>query len=235
MVMKSYGARLDKFIAKTLGYQGNQVKLLLAKGQVRLDNQITYDGETLIGKFSKIEVEGQLLRNETPIYLMLHKPVGVVSATFDDEHTTALSLLPKQYHHLHIAGRLDLNSSGLLLFTNDGKWSKKLSHPQTKLPKYYTVGVAKAITDEQIAGFKEGVYFAFEDITTAPATLSKINQTKAQVVLKEGRYHQIKRMFGHFRNPVLSIHRTQIGPFTLPDDLKPGEFRLINHPNVDSL
>jgi len=226
----SYAARLDKFISQELGYKKRQVQLLLARGLVILDDVVCYQGERLIGQFSKLEVEGRLLRHHTPIYLMLHKPAGIVSATVDDKHTTALELLPSKYHNLHIAGRLDLQSTGLLLLTNDGQWSRKITQPDTKLPKHYTVTVANPITQEQVDGFAEGIYFAFEDLTTAPAQLSIIAATRAQVILKEGRYHQIKRMFGHFRNPVLSIHRTQVGHIKLAADLAPGDYRVVSDP-----
>ena len=228
--MVSYAARLDKFISQQLGYKKRQVQLLLARGLVSLDDVICYQGEQIIGQFSKLEVEGKVLRHQMPIYLMLYKPVGVVSATQDDKHTTALDILPSKYSGLHIAGRLDLQSTGLLLLTNDGQWSRQITQPDTKLPKHYSVTVANPITQEQVDGFTSGIYFAFEDLTTAPAQLNITTDTTAKVILKQGRYHQIKRMFGHFRNPVLSIHRTQIGHIKLPADLAPGDYRVVSDP-----
>ena len=228
--MVSYAARLDKFISQELGYKKRQVQLLLARGLVTLDDVVCYQGDQLIGQFSKLEVEGKLLRHHTPTYLMLHKPAGIVSATVDDKHTTVLDLLPSKYRGLHIAGRLDLQSTGLLLLTNDGQWSRKITQPGTKLPKHYTVTVANPITQEQVDGFTEGIYFAFEDLTTAPAQLDMITATSALVILEEGRYHQIKRMFGHFRNPVLSIPCTQIGHIILAADLAPVDPRVVSDP-----
>ena len=228
--MVSYAARLDKFISQELGYKKRQVQLLLARGLVTLDDVICYQGDQLIGQFSKLEVEGRLLRHHTPIYLMLHKPAGIVSATVDDKHTTVLDLLPSKYCGLHIAGRLDLQSTGLLLLTNDGQWSRKITQPDTKLPKHYTVTVGNLITQEQVDGFAEGIYFAFEDLTTAPAQLSITATKSAHVILNQGRYHQIKRMFGHYSNPVLSIHRTQVGHIKLPTDLAPGDYRVVSDP-----
>jgi len=237
--MVSYASRLDKFISQQLGCKKRQVQLLLARGLVRLDDVVCYDGEQLIGQFSKLEVEGVLLRHHKPVYLMLYKPAGIVSATVDDKHTTVLDILPSQYCGLHIAGRLDLQSTGLLLLTNDGQWSRQITQPNTKLSKHYTVSTANPITQEQVDGFARGIYFAFEDLTTAPAQLEVINTpsdasdttaTTAQVILQEGRYHQIKRMFGYFRNPVLSIHRTQIGHIKLPANLAVGGYRVVSDP-----
>ncbi len=228
--MVSYAARLDKFISQELSYKKRQVQLLLARGVVVVDDAVCFNGQQIIGQFSKVEVQGKLLRHHEPIYLMLYKPAGIVSATIDDQHTTALQLLPTKYHHLHIAGRLDLHSTGLLLLSNDGQWSRKITQPQTKLAKYYTVEVAYPITQEQVEGFNAGIYFAFENLTTAPAQLYVTSQTTAQVILNEGRYHQIKRMFGHFRNPVLSIHRTQVGHIKLPTDFLPGDYKEVSDP-----
>lgn len=228
--MVSYATRLDKFISQQLSFKKRQVQLLLARGLVTLDNVTCFDGEQVIGQFSKVEVDGKVLRHFEPIYLLLYKPAGIVSATLDKEHTTALELLPACYHHLHIAGRLDLQSTGLLLLTNDGKWSRKITQPDTKLAKHYTVTVANPITQAQVEGFNQGIYFAFEDLTTAPAQLHATSQTSAQVILEEGRYHQIKRMFGHYQNPVLSIHRTQVGHIKLPLDFVPGDYKVVSDP-----
>ena len=228
--MVSYVARLDKFISQALGYKKRQVQLLLARGLVSVDDVICYEGQQRIGQFSKIEIEGQLLMQHTPIYLMLHKPAGIVSATVDDKHTTVLDILPSKYQGLHIAGRLDRHSTGLLLLTNNGQWSRQITQPNTKLPKHYTVTVANPITQAEIDAFARGIYFAFEDLTTAPAQLTITATTSAHIILHEGRYHQIKRMFGHFRNPVLSIHRTQVGAIKLPADLPAGGYRVVSDP-----
>jgi len=230
----SYSTRLDKFVGQQLSYKKRQVQLLLAQGLVTLDEKVCYHGEQLIGQFSKVEVdldgEHRVLRHNNPVYVMLHKPAGVVSATIDDQHTTVLDLLPPEYHSLHIAGRLDLSSTGLLLLTNDGQWSRQITQPDTKLAKYYNVTVANPITQAQVDAFAQGIYFSFEDLTTAPAQLHLHTATSAQVILQEGRYHQIKRMFGHFRNPVLSIHRTQIGHIKLPQSLAAGDYRVVSDP-----
>jgi 16S rRNA pseudouridine516 synthase len=132
-------------------------------------------------------------------------------------------------HRLHIVGRLDLNSSGLLLLTNDGRWSRQLTEPQNKVAKVYRVTLANPIRPEQISdyveAFTQGMYFPFENITTRPAGLNVLSEYVAEVTLEEGRYHQIKRMFGRFRNPVVGLHRLAIGSVILDDALMPGESR----------
>jgi 16S rRNA pseudouridine516 synthase len=126
---------------------------------------------------------------------------------------------------LHIAGRLDFNTTGLMLLTNDGQWSRRLTLPGNKLPKVYLVETAEPIGPEYVATFARGIYFAFEDLTTQPAHLELLGSCSARLTLTEGRYHQVKRMFGHFRNRVTALHRESIGPIRLDPALHPGQYR----------
>jgi 16S rRNA pseudouridine516 synthase len=103
---------------------------------------------------------------------------------------------------LHIAGRLDFNTTGLMLITNDGSWSRRLTQPQTKLPKVYYVETEQEIGPQYAITFAEGLYFAFENLTTQPAQLEVLGPKAARLSIVEGRYHQVKRMFGHFNNKV---------------------------------
>ena len=164
---------------------------------------------------------------------MLHKPPGCVSATQDLEHPTVLDLLnePDQ-HELHIAGRLDFNTSGLMLITNDGQWSRHVTQPQTKMPKVYYVETEQEIGPEYISKFIEGVYFAFEDLTTQPAELELLGPCSARLSIVEGRYHQVKRMFGYFNNKVVLLHRESIGPLVLDSQLAPGEYRALSDQEI---
>lgn len=138
-------------------------------------------------------------------------------------------------HELHIAGRLDLNSSGLLLLTNDSRWSEALMSPEQKVDKVYRVTLANPLSEEYIAAFAQGMYFAFEDIITQPAKLVILDSHLAEVTLNEGKYHQIKRMFGRFRNPVVELHRLSIGDITLDEALSPGESRMLTVEEVASI
>jgi 16S rRNA pseudouridine516 synthase len=157
---------------------------------------------------------------------MLNKPAGVVSATVDTQHTTVIDLLTEDYRaELHIVGRLDFNATGLMLLTNDGQWSQSISQPARKLLKRYRVIVENPLTPEYVSEFQRGMYFAYEDITTRPAELTILSDYSAEVGLVEGRYHQLKRMFGHFDNKVLSIHRIAVGPLHLDERLLAGKSR----------
>lgn len=228
--------RLDRFISLKTGIPKNDVRLLLAQKRVRVNNEIADNAQRLVDQFSLISLDEKILQNKKPIYLMMHKPKGVISATKDNQHQTVIDLLREsaelqitqdEIEELHIVGCLDLNSSGLLLLTNDSAWSKQLMSPEQKVEKVYQVTVEKPISNECIEAFAAGMYFPFEDITTKPAKLERLSDTLAKVTLTEGKYHQIKRMFGRFRNPVLSLHRVKIGNYDLDSEIKPGEIRFL--------
>lgn len=234
--MQSKRARLDRFISHHLGVNRKDVRLMLAQQRVSVDGVIALDIDQCVNEFSRIIVDEQVLQANTPAYVMLNKPVGVVSATKDEQHRTVVDLLERaDKTSLHIVGRLDLNSSGLLLLTNDGRWSRQLTSPQNKVTKTYRVTLENAISADYIEAFESGMYFAYEDITTQPAKLEIITDYIAQVSLIEGRYHQIKRMFGRFRNPVLQLHRTSIGQLLLDPKLAPGQSRDLTEQEVRNI
>ncbi|MCP5163394.1 MAG: 16S rRNA pseudouridine(516) synthase [Hahellaceae bacterium] len=234
--MQSNKARLDRFISAKTGICRGDLRLILAQKRVRVDGEVVTTMNYVVNQFSRIELDDQLLQDKQPRYLMLNKPVGVVSATQDAQHKTVVDLLdPALREDLHIVGRLDLNSSGLVLLTNDGEWSRCLMAPEAKVAKVYEVQVEQPISDDCIRAFAEGMYFAFEDLTTRPARLEKMNDTLAKVTLTEGRYHQIKRMFGRFRNKVVALHRVSVGPIRLDGALAPGESRALTTDEVNCL
>lgn len=218
--------RLDQYIATLASIKRKDVKALLAQGRVEVDGQPATDGAQVIDQFSHIRFDGEVTQAKLRRYVMLNKPIGVVSATTDKKHTTVIDLLDQPYlDQLHIVGRLDFNSTGLMLLTNDGRWSKRLSLPENKLIKRYRVIVEKPLSDDYITAFKQGMVFDYEGITTLPADLIILNKFEAEVGLVEGRYHQIKRMFGRFDNKVLKLHRFAVGPLQLDDKLAPGQSR----------
>ena len=221
--------RLDRFLANLPCYNRQQVRLLLVQRRVRVDAKVVTDPQAEVREFSSVEVDDQLLQAGRPArYLMLHKPAGCVSATQDPQHRTVLDLLPAELREdLHIAGRLDYNTTGLLILTNDGQWSRRLTQPTTKLPKHYLVETEDEIGDHYVAKFREGFYFAFEDLTTLPAQLDILGPRQARLAIVEGRYHQVKRMFGHFDNKVVGLHRESMGAIQLDPRLAPGEFRAL--------
>lgn len=218
--------RLDRFISARLLINRRLIKPMLAQNRVLVNGEIAFDVQQLVDEFSNVVVDGRALSNQTPTYIMLHKPVGVVSATKDHKHKTVIDLLDRPDRaDFHIVGRLDLNTSGLVLLTNDGLWSRHLTSPDSQIEKRYFVTVEKPLTDEYAPAFYEGFYFAFEDLTTRPAQIEIRSEFEAEVVLTEGKYHQVKRMFGRFQNRVIKLHRHAIGNLFLDPNLQPGESR----------
>ncbi|OPG70462.1 16S rRNA pseudouridine(516) synthase [Pseudomonas ogarae] len=222
--------RVDRFLSNLPRFNRQQVRLLLVERRVRIDGQTVSDPHAQVREFSRVEVDDEVLQTGRPTrYFMLHKPPGCVSATRDPQHPTVLDWLDEpDKDDLHIAGRLDFNTTGLMLITNDGSWSRRLTQPQTKLPKVYYVETEQIITAEYADTFARGLYFAFEDLTTQPAELTLLGPRSARLSIVEGRYHQVKRMFGHFNNKVLRLHRERMGPLTLDAHLEPGQYRALS-------
>lgn len=226
--------RVDRFLSNLPRFNRQQVRLLLVERRVSVDGVAISDPHHEVREFSRVCVDNEVLQTGKPArYFMLHKPQGCVSATADPQHPTVLDLLDEpDKGELHIAGRLDFNTTGLMLITNDGQWSRRLTQPQTKLPKVYLVETEQAIGAEYAMTFAQGLYFAFEDLTTQPAELELLGPTTARLSIVEGRYHQVKRMFGHFDNKVISLHRERMGPLVLDVALAPGQYRALTYDEI---
>ncbi len=218
--------RLDRFLTRRGTHPCKEVSRLLQDGRVRVDGAVETDGRRRISRFSRIELEGEILQAQEAVYLMLYKPAGYLSATTDPLHPTVMELIDHPLRDdLHLAGRLDRASTGLLLLTNDGRWSKQVTEPLEEISKVYRVTTRDEISPETAAVFAAGIYFAYEDLTTRPAVLEILGEREALLTIHEGRYHQVKRMFHAVGNQVLGLHRESIGPLVLDDSLPPGRFR----------
>ena len=228
--------RLDRFISNLARFNRQDARQLLASGRLRVDGQTVCDGQLQIREFNRIELDEELLQaGKAARFYMLYKPVGYVSATSHPQHPTVLDLLDvPDKQDLHLAGRLDLNTSGLVLITNDGHWSRRLTLPGSRLPKVYRVRTEQPITAEYVEAFAGGMYFAYENLTTLPAELEILTPHEGRLTLREGRYHQVKRMFGHFQNRVLALHREGVGSLRL-DGLSCGDWRSLTSEELHSL
>lgn len=221
--------RLDRFLSNLPRFSRKDVRLALLAGRLKVDGLTVKDPLYEVREFSHVMLDDEVLQTGKPArYFMLHKPPGCVSATTDPQHPTVLELLHEpDTHDLHIAGRLDFNTSGLMLITNDGQWSRRLTQPTTKLPKVYYVETEQDISEHYIRKFAEGFYFAFEDLTTQPAQLTILDRRRARLSIVEGRYHQVKRMFGFYDNKVVRLHRERMGELVLDPALLPGQYRAL--------
>lgn len=220
--------RLDRFISNNTEHSQQTVRRLLALRRVKVNGEIVADGLQQISEFCHISLSEAVLQDRRAHYYMLHKPRGYLSATRDPQHRTVMELMDiPDTVQLHIGGRLDFNTSGLMLLTNDGKWSRKITEPQLKHPKVYRVETEDPITPEYQLLFSKGVYLPYENLTTQPAQLDILSARSARLTIYEGRYHQVKRMFGQFDNKVVALHRESMGKIKLDPNLAAGEFRAL--------
>lgn len=225
--------QLDRFILRNSHLSQRQIRRLIVDGRVLVNGVIQKNTLHGVNAFTHIQINNVVLQANTPRYFMLNKPAGVVSATCHPQHKTVVDLFPDYVRkELHLAGRLDFNTTGLMLLTNDGLWSKNLTRPERKIPKTYWLRTEKPITNDYVALFAKGMYFSYEGINIQPAQLILLTATTARLTIHEGRYHQIKRMFGHFNNKVTQLHRESIGAIYLDTQLGAGEYRVLSNVEI---
>lgn len=229
--------KLSRILSNRDGISRKRANALIAAGRVTLDGEPCRVPGQDVNRFSTVLVDEVIVQaGDTAHYLMLHKPSGYLSATVDEVHTTVLDLVaPELGRDLHIAGRLDRASTGLLILTNDGTWSRQLTEPEIKLPKVYRVTTALPISPETADRFADGIWFEFEQLRTSPAELELLAPREARVTIFEGRYHQVKRMFHAVGNRITSLHRERMGAIELDDNLPPGTYRPLTATEIQSV
>lgn len=218
--------RIDKIIASQGQYSRKAVKALIAKRRIAVDGRVVSSSSEKADPMTMLlTVDGKPLEFKRNLYLVLNKPKGYVSATEDREHPTVLELVPQEYcgRDLFPAGRLDRDTTGLMIITDDGVLAHNILAPKKHVPKRYHVELDIPVTEEMRLGFSEGVML--NDGVCKAADLIKTGEKTAEVTLREGRYHQIKRMFGCFGAEVVELKRLGMGKLTLPEDLAEGECR----------
>ncbi len=229
--------RLDRLLSNQNGISRQTARELLRQGRVRVDDQICHDGLRAISPFMQVCLDEDCLQAAKPgHYLMLNKPAGYLSATRDPQHPTVLDLLPAELRpQLHLAGRLDRSTTGLLVLTNDGQWSRQLTAPSAKLPKRYRVTTSEPIAEEAAERFAQGIYLERENLLTSPAELHLLAPCEALLTIYEGRHHQVKRMFHAVGNRVCGLHRELMGPLLLDSSLAPGKYRLLSTAEIQAV
>ena len=222
-------------LARATGTGRRELRSLLATGVVQVNGVVVLNGRAEVGEFDRVVVDGEVLQSRQAIYVMLNKPAGYISATVDDEHPTVMELIGDAFpgEALHLAGRLDRASTGLLLLTNDGKWSERLTLPENEHGKVYLVETAEPISVETADTFARGIYFGYEDLTTGPAELEVLGERQARLTIYEGKYHQVKRMFHAVGNRVVSLHRERVGEIALDPELAGGEWRELREDEIE--
>ena len=229
--------RLDKFLSQQLGVSRALVLRELRNKRVTVDGEIVKTGSMKISPEQRVEFDGNVLDQITgPRYFMLNKPQGYVCSTDDPDHPTVLYFLEEPVaYKLHAAGRLDIDTTGLVLVTDDGKWSHRITSPRHHCEKTYLVTLEHPLADDTAAQFEAGVQLHNEDSLTKPAQLEKIEDCLVRLTLSEGRYHQVKRMFAAVGNRVVALHRERIGEIVMDEDLEPGQYRPLTEQEVASV
>lgn len=220
--------RLDKFICDSTGLTRSQAGKVIRQKLVSINGDVVKQAAVQVTDSDQVVLDGKPLAIIGLRYLMLHKPAGFLCANDDPEHPIVFNLLDEPIiERLHTVGRLDLDTTGLLLITDDGKWSHRISSPKHHIAKTYRVWTADPISADATSLFAEGIMLRGETDPTLPAELELINEREALLTIHEGRYHQVKRMFAAIGNKVEQLHREKIGGLQLPDDLAEGEYRAL--------
>ena len=228
--------RLDKYIAQVTDFSRKEVKRLLHADEVTVNGEFERDPGRKVDEEDDICLQGMPLDVPKVRYLMLNKPEGVVCSTDDPTHPTVLTLLEMpRVERLNICGRLDIDTTGLVLLTDDGQWAHRVASPNHKTGKVYHVTTAAPIPADAIRRFAEGLMLNGEKQRTKPAELDIRSEHEARVCLHEGRYHQVKRMFAAIGNRVEALHREQIGDIVLDEMLEPGEYRELTEDEIASI
>ncbi|MCJ8294302.1 MAG: pseudouridine synthase [Colwellia sp.] len=234
--------RLDKFICKSTELTRTEAKKVLKSGEVRVNGEIAKNAAMQVHENNTITIDGQQLTARGSRYYILHKVVDSICSNVDENYPSVLNFIEvDKAFDLHIAGRLDADTTGLVLLTDDGRWSHNVISPKKQCQKTYRVWLRNEINDEKLADlvtkFDEGLQLQGEDSLTRPAILTRVAESdlvdeasyRSEVLLTitEGKYHQVKRMFAAVGNRVVGLHREQIGQITL-GDLAPGEWRALS-------
>lgn len=218
--------RIDKIISSQTGYSRKEIKELIHHKRVKVNNQIISKSDLKIDSTTdKIEIDNNELIIKNNVYLILNKPKGYISATEDKNDRTVLDLVPQEYLHRNLfpVGRLDKDTTGLMIITDDGIFAHNILSPKKHINKTYNVTIDIPVTNEMVNAFKSGV--ELNDGKCKPAILEITGTYTSTVTLTEGKYHQIKRMFGCFGAKVIELQRISMGKLTLPNDLNKGECR----------
>lgn len=228
--------RLDKFLCDMELGTRSEVKIYLKKGFVTVDGVIQKSPDFKINPDThEISFQGKVLNYQEFYYYMLHKPAGVITATEDNMHETVMSLFGENARKdLFPVGRLDKDTEGLLLITNDGELSHALLSPRKHVPKTYFVEVPEKLDLGQIEALEQGLDIG-DDKKTLPAKVEILDDTHIHLTICEGRYHQVKRMLKAVGSEVLYLKRVSFGTLTLDDTLEKGSYRPLTEEEITAL
>ena len=218
--------RLDKYIGKSTQLTTAQVLEVIARGEVSVNGVLIDEPAFQVHENNVVYWLDTYLERRPFRYIMLNKPPNMVCSNIDEHYPCVFNLLDVSHQHeLHIAGRLDADTTGLVLITDDGSWSYRLTYPDNHCPKVYRVSLSKPITNEMIKRLKGGISLQGKCKPTLPAQIEVVNSYEVLLTITEGKFHQVKRMFAAVGNRVNALHREAIGEINL--DVQEGQWRYI--------
>jgi len=235
--------RLDKFICKSTELTRTEAKKILKSGAVKVNGEVIKNPATQVHENNTISLSNgsseQVLSARSSRYIMMHKPQDTICSNVDEVYPSILHYIDvDKVFDLHIAGRLDADTTGLVLITDDGRWSHNIISPKKDCAKTYRVKLRDLITKEKqekiINRFNEGIQLQGEKDLTKPAILKMVAENEVLLTITEGKYHQVKRMFAAVGNKVIGLHREKIGTLSLDDGLELGQWRYLNEEEINS-
>lgn len=229
--------RLDKFIAENTGLTRSQATKALRAGLVSVNGKIEKNSALKVSENDEIYYDGErLVWVSGGQYFMLYKPQNCVCSHDDGDYPTVYQFFDYPLStRLHTAGRLDADTTGLVLLTDDGQWSHRITSPKHHCEKTYLVTLADPVEDFYVEKCREGILLRGEKTPTLPAELEILDDYNVNLTISEGRYHQVKRMFASLGNKVVALHRWRIGNIILDENLSEGEFRSLTEQEIEGI
>lgn len=226
--------RLDRFLANSGLGSRKACKKIIRTNDVRVNDIRVTDGEMLINGNDKITVNGKEIPNSPFVTIILNKPKGYMCSMKDENYPSVMNLIPELYRkRVRMVGRLDQDTTGLLILTDNGIMNARLAHPKTKVEKTYLATVNHILRPTLVDLFNQEIDIGRGEIT-APSKLEIIDEYHAYLTVHEGKYHEVKRLFGHFNYEVVELKRVAFGPLKL-GDLEESSIRVLTEEEVDSL
>ena len=227
--------RIDKMLSNVTNISRSEIKRFIKRGEVTVNGRVVKTADEKIDpESSEVKLKGQTIGYDEFVYIMLNKPKGILSASNDKNRKTVVDLVPNDMKRqkLFPVGRLDKDTTGLIIITNDGEYAHKIISPKNKTGKVYIATLDGELKEELVSKFKKGVVLA-DGTKCRPANLEILESNVARLTLFDGKYHEVKRMFGVFGLGVNELHRQAIGKLILPETLKSGECLLMSVKDVE--
>jgi len=225
--------RLDKFVCKSTDLNRTQAQTCIQQGEVRVNDDLVLDIKSQVHKNNQVKLKQTLLTLRPFRYILLHKPANTLCSNLDENYPSLFNFLEVEHKdELHIVGRLDVDTTGMVLITDDGHWSFNITRPSMACIKEYRVGLSSPLAQDAIEQFKQGITLQGETELTLPANLHFIDDKNVLLGITQGKFHQVKRMFAAVGNRVVRLHRQKIGAIML--DVPEGQWRYLTASEIES-